>query len=69
MRTRSPAFRTLLKHIADVQLAADGMRVDGLALVGEGRVPRDDEQVGDFRQRRDDILGDAVGEIFLLRVA
>ena len=34
-----------LEHVAYVQLAADDMRVDGLALVGEGRVARNHEQV------------------------
>ena len=40
-----------------------------LALVDEGRVARDDEEPAQLRQRGDDVLADAVGEIILLRLA
>ena len=43
--------------------------VDVLSLVGEGGVARDDEQRRDLREIGDDVLGDAVAEIVLLRVA
>ena len=35
----------------------------------QGRVAGDDEQRGEARQRRDDVLGDAISQEFLLRVA
>ena len=33
-----------LDHIGDAKLPANSTDVDGLALEGEGRIPRDDEQ-------------------------
>ena len=39
------------------------------SFIGKGSVTRDDEQAGDFRQVRNDVLGDAVAEILLLGVA
>jgi hypothetical protein len=43
--------------------------VDVLALEGEGGIARDDEELRELRQCRDDVFRDAVGEILLLRVA
>src|SRR5208282_2751657 len=67
IRTRPAAFRT--EHIADAEFAADLLHLDYLALVGEGRIAGDDEEPPDARQRGDDLLDHAVGEIFLLRIA
>ena len=58
-----------LEHVADAQFAADLFHIDRAALVGEARIARDDEQPADARQRRDDVLDHAVGEVLLLRVA
>ncbi|MEY9551531.1 hypothetical protein ABIF67_005596 [Bradyrhizobium japonicum] len=57
------------EHIADAELARDFVHVHGAALVDEGRVAGDDEEPAQLRQRRDDVLADAVGEIVLLAVA
>ena len=43
--------------------------MDVLALEGERRISRDDEQRRELRERGDDVFRDAVGEIFLLGVA
>jgi hypothetical protein len=58
-----------LQHVANTQLRADLRQVDGLPLVGEGGIAGDDQKPPPFRQRRDDVLGDAVDEISLLGVA
>jgi hypothetical protein len=34
-----------------------------------GRVPRDDQQIAKARQFADDLFGQAVGEVFLIRIA
>src|SRR6185437_13892558 len=57
------------EHVANTELRADPFHVDRLAFVGEARIARDDVQFGQFRQAGDDVVGDAVGKIFLLRVA
>src|SRR6266436_6313669 len=66
---RTPLPHRAFKHIADAQFAADLLHVDRLALVGKARVAGDHEQPADARERGDDLLDHAVGEIFLLRVA
>ena len=38
------------EHVANAELLADLLGVNALALVGEGRVARDDEAVADARQ-------------------
>jgi hypothetical protein len=43
--------------------------VDSLAFVDEGRVSCDHEEPAQLRKRSDDILGNAVGKILLLRIA
>ena len=58
-----------LEHVAHAELARDLPHVDRLALVDEARVAGDDEEPAQARERRDDVLGDAVGEIVLLGVA
>src|SRR5262249_1227965 len=57
------------EHIAHPELSPDPLHIDGLALVGEARIAGDDEEPFDTRQRGDDFLDHAVGEIFLVRVA
>src|SRR5262249_42531482 len=58
-----------LDQVADAEFRSDLRHGDGLALVGEGGVARDDEEPANFRQRRDDVLADCVGKIFLLLFA
>ena len=57
------------EDVGDVERARDFLDVHHLALERERRVPRDHEQRRDLRQIGDDVLGNAVAEIFLLRVA
>ena len=64
---RCPA-QAAFQHVAHAQLAAHLPHVHGSALVSKARVARDDEQPANARQCRDDVLHDAVGEVFLLRV-
>ena len=54
------------EDIAHAELAADLLQVDGPALVSEGRVAGDDMEPLKPRQAGDDVLDDAVDEIFLL---
>ena len=56
------------EHVPHAELAADLADIDGLALVGKRRVAGDDEELADPGQSRDDVLRDAVGEIFLLDI-
>src|SRR5262249_49368000 len=57
------------EHISNTKLATDLLHVRRMALVGETRVARDHEQIAKTRQRRNDILDDAVREILLPGVA
>jgi hypothetical protein len=63
------ALDRAFEHVADAKLLADLFGVDRLALVGEGRVARDDEAVVQARQFGCQIFGDPVGEIVLRRTA
>ena len=63
------ALHRAFEHIAHAKLLADLLGVDALALVGEGGVARDDEAVADAREIGGEVLGDAVGEIVLGRIA
>ena len=56
------------QHVTHAKLAADLLHVDGAALVGEGRVARDDEYVPVAGQAGDDVLHHAVGEIVLIGI-
>ena len=58
-----------LDDVLHAELARDLLHVDRLALVLERRVARDHEQLAEARQLGDDVLGDAVGEEFLLGIA
>src|ERR1700681_200874 len=57
------------QHIAYAEFASDLIDIDSLAFVGEARIAGDHEQRLEARQRRDDVLDHAVGEILLLRIA
>ena len=58
-----------LEDVANAKLAADLLHADRLALERETRIAGDDEEPTDARERGDDLLDHAVGEILLLRVA
>ena len=58
-----------LEDIADLQLAGELVDLHGLALEVEGRVAGNDEDRRNLGEVGDDVLGDAVAEIFLLRIA
>src|SRR5438046_5476859 len=58
-----------LDQEANTQLVPEPLHVDGLALEPESRVARSYRQRAPSRQLGDDVLGDAVGEIVLLRIA
>ena len=69
MRTRDPdPANAAFEHVAHAEFGADLLHVDGAALVGEGRVARDDEQMPVAGQAGDDVLDHAVGEEFLLGI-
>jgi len=57
-----------LEHVADAQLAADLLHVDGTPLVGEAGIAGDHEEGAHPAERGDDVLDQAIGEIFLLGV-
>jgi len=57
------------EHVPHVEVLPDLLHVDRAALVGEARIARDDKEPADARERRNDLLDHAVGEIFLFRVA
>ncbi len=59
------ALHRAFEHVANAELLADLLGVDGLALEGEGGVARDDEAVADARKIGGEVFGDAVGEIIL----
>ena len=63
-----PAQATL-EDIADTKVAADLLWVDGFSFIGECRIAGDDKKPAPFRQRCDDVLGNAVDKIFLLGIA
>jgi hypothetical protein len=58
-----------LEDMTHAEALADLADIDVLALEGEGRVAGDDEKLRQLRQRGDDVLGNAVSEIFLLGIA
>jgi hypothetical protein len=64
------AANAALQHdVARAKFGRDLPHIDGLTLVPEARVAGDDEQFGEPRQLCDDVLGDALAEVFLIRVA
>src|SRR6516162_1291178 len=62
-----PAQATL-EDIADTKVAADLLWVDGFSFIGECRIAGDDKKPAPFRQRCDDVLGNAVDKILLLGI-
>ena len=67
---RPPAVaHAALEHVAHAELPRDLAHIRSLALVDEAGVAGDDEQPAQARERGDDVLGDPVGEVLLLRLA
>ena len=62
------AAHAALDQVADGEFAADARDVEVAAAILEGRVARDDEQRAEARQLGDDVLGDTVAEVPLLRI-
>ena len=56
------------EHVAHAELAADLPGIDRLPGIAEGGIAGDHEAGGDARQIGGQIVGDAVGEILLLRI-
>lgn len=56
------------KDVADSQLSGDLLYIDIFSLVRETGIPGDYKEPLQPRQRRDDVLDDAVGKVFLLGV-
>jgi hypothetical protein len=57
-----------LEDVADLQLAGELVDLHGLSLEIEGRVAGNDEDRRDLGEIGDDVLGDAIAEILLLRI-
>ena len=57
------------EHILHAQFLADFLDVGGSPLEGERGISSDDEQPRNLGKISDQILGHAVGEIFLFRIA
>ena len=58
-----------LQYIAHAELLRRLAHVDRAPLVDEARIARDHPQPGELRQRREDVVDQAVAEMLLLRVA
>src|SRR5262249_53189306 len=61
--------QTAFEDVTHPEFPPNLLYVNSAALVGEAAVTRDDEQRRISRQRRDDILSDAVAEELLLRIS
>ena len=57
------------EDVADAEAFPDLADVDVLALEGERGIAGDNEELPKLGERGDDVFRNAVGEIFLLRVA
>jgi hypothetical protein len=57
------------QHVAHAELATDLPHIDRLALVGEGRVARDDIQLRQLRKISDDVFANTVGKILLFGIS
>jgi len=53
------------EHVAHTEIARDLAHIDRLAFVDEGGIAGDHEQPAQPRQRRDDVLGNTVGDEIL----
>ena len=62
------AANAALQHVAHSELAPDLSDIRRLALVLEAGITRDDEQLAEPRELRDDVLDDAVGQVLLLGI-
>ena len=65
----SAALNAALEDIANIQVAADGLHVERLALVSESRVAGDHDGAPDTREIGRETLRDPVDEVLLFRVA
>src|SRR5215469_2802868 len=65
----SGSAHATFEDIADAKVAASLLEIDGFSFVGECGIAGDDEKPAPFRQRRDDVLGNAVDKIVLLGIA
>ena len=68
-QSRAGAAYAAFEHVTHAELARDLFHVDRAVLVDEGRVAGDHEQPVDAGEPGDQILGQAVGEMLLIRVA
>ena len=66
-RVASP-LQAPLEQVAHAEIARDVLRLHCAVPVAERRVGRDHEQGRELREVGDDLVGDAVGEVGLLRV-
>ena len=51
------------EHRVDLELLCDAHRVQGAVLVGKGQGACDHAQIGDAREREDELFGESIGEI------
>jgi hypothetical protein len=58
-----------LEDVPHAQLGGHVAHVDGLALVGERGVAGDDEEPSLSGETRDDVFGETIRKIFLVRIA
>ena len=65
----SASLNAALENVADVQLVADSLKVEWLALVGERRVAGDHDSATDTREIGRQALRDPVDEMLLFRIA
>ena len=63
------AANAAFHRVADTEVAADLADIHRTALVGERRIACDHEQRADARERRGDVLDQAIDKIDLLRIA
>src|SRR3954447_22635902 len=57
-----------LDDVADAEILADLLVMDGFTAVDERGIARNHIKPAQLRQRGDDVLADAFGKIFLLRL-
>jgi hypothetical protein len=62
------AAHAALEHGTDAELSRDGRDIDFLALEHERRSTRGNFQLRQFGQQVENFLGNAVAEIFVLRI-
>ena len=62
------AAHAAFDHVAHAEFARHLLDVHGAAFVSEAGIARDHEQRAAARKLRDDVVGDAVREVFLVRI-